>query len=52
MLIFVKQREEHLAHQQSCCHLYGAWCEESKRNPSEILCIIPDKMGIKVAPLL
>ena len=41
---FMKQREEHLTHQQSCCHLYGAWREESKRNPSVILCIIHDKM--------
>ena len=43
---FVKQREEHLAHQQSCRRLYGAWCEESKCNPSDILCIIHDKMDI------
>ena len=41
---FVKQREEHLAHQQSYHHLYGAWREESKHNPSDILCIIHDKM--------
>ena len=41
---FVKQREEHLAHQQSCSHLYGVWREESKRDPSDILCIIHDKM--------
>ena len=41
---FVKQRVEHLAHQQSCRRLYGAWREESKRNPSDILCIIHDKM--------
>ena len=41
---FVKQREEHFAHQQSCRRLYGAWREESKRNPSDILCIIHDKM--------
>ena len=41
---FMKQREEHLAHQQSCRCLYGAWHEESKRNPNEILCIIHDKM--------
>ena len=41
---FVKQREENLAHQQSCRRLYGAWHEESKRNPSDILCIIQNKM--------
>ena len=41
---FVKQREEHFAHQQSCRCLYGVWHEESKCNPSEILCIIHDKM--------
>ena len=41
---FVKQWEEHLAHQQSCRRLYGAWLEESKSNPSDILCIIHDKM--------
>ena len=41
---FVKQREEHLAHQQSCCRLYGAWREEPKHNPNDILCIIHDKM--------
>ena len=41
---FVKQHEVHLAHQQSCRRLYGAWREESKRNPSDILCIIHDKM--------
>ena len=40
----MKQREEHLAHQQSCRRLYGASCEESKHNPSDILCIIHDKM--------
>ena len=43
---FVKQREEHLAHQQSCRRLYGAWREESKGNPSDIQCIIHDKMDI------
>ena len=43
---FVKQREQYLAHQQSCRRLYGAWREESKRNPSDILCIIHDKMDI------
>ena len=41
---FVKQQEKHLAHQQSCRCLYGAWQEESKCNPSEILYIIHDKM--------
>ena len=41
---FVKQQEQHLAHQQSCRRLYGAWREEAKRNPSDILCIIHDKM--------
>ena len=40
----MKQQEQHLAHQQSCRRLYGAWREESKRNPSDILCIIHDKM--------
>ena len=40
----MKQREQHLAHQQSCRRLYGAWREESKHNPSDILCIIHDKM--------
>ena len=40
----MKQREEHLAHQQSYRRLYGAWREESKHNPSDILCIIHDKM--------
>ena len=43
---FVKQWEEHLAHQQSCPCLYGAWREESRHNPNEILCIIYDKMDI------
>ena len=42
---FVKQWEEHLAHQQSCHRLFGAWRKESKRNPSGILCIIHDKMN-------
>ena len=41
---FVKQREEHFVHQQSCRRMYGACREESKRNPSDILCIIHDKM--------
>ena len=40
----MKQREEYLAHEQSCCHLHGAWHKESKRNPNDILCIIHDKM--------
>ena len=40
----MKQREEHLAHQQSYRRLYGAWHEESKCNPNDILCIIHDKM--------
>ena len=42
----MKQREEHLAHQQSCRCLYGAQREESKYNPNEILCIIHDKMDV------
>ena len=42
---FVKQRKEHLAHQQSYRHLYGVEREESKRNSSEILCNIHDKMN-------
>ena len=41
---FVKQREEHFAHQQSCHRLYSASHEESKRNLGEILCVIHDKM--------
>ena len=48
----MKQREEHLAHQQSCRCLYDAWCEESKGNPSEILCIIHDKMDTAKIVLL
>ena len=47
---FVKQREKHLTHQQSCHCLYAVWHKESKRNPSEILCIIHNKMNtIKTA---
>ena len=49
---FMKQREQHLAHQQSCRRLYGAWREESKRNPSDILCIIHDKMDTAKTALL
>ena len=48
----MKQREEHLAHQQFCCCLYGPWRKESKRNPSEILCIIHDKMDTAKTALL
>ena len=48
----MKQREQHLAHQQSCRRLYGAWSEESKRNPSDILCIIHDKMDTAKTALL
>ena len=40
----MKKWEEHLAHQQSCRRLYGAWREESKHNPSDILCITHYKM--------
>ena len=40
----MKQREEHLNHQQSCWRLYASWREESKRNLQNILCIIHDKM--------
>ena len=48
----MKQQEEHLAHQQSCRRLYGAWHEESKRNPSEILWIIHNKMDTTKTALL
>ena len=49
---FVKQWEEHLTYQQSCRCMYGAWCEESKHNRSEILCIIHDKMDTAKTTLL
>ena len=44
----MKQREEHLAHQNLVviCMDNGAWHEESKRNPNEILYIIHYKMDI------
>ena len=49
---FMKQQEQHLALHQSCRRLYGAWLEESKYNPSEILCIIYDKIYTAKTALL
>ena len=49
---FMKQQIEHLNNQASCHRLYASWCEESKRNPQEILCIIHDKMDTSKTALL